>query len=261
MARVNLVEVRDVSRRFRTPQGDVHALDSVSFDVREGEFLSILGPSGCGKSTLVMLIAGLLAPSAGAVAMAGTLVDRPQTRLGIVFQSPVLLAWRTALDNVLLQCEMRGRVTETQHARARELLDGTGLGGFEARYPHELSGGMRQRVSLCRALIHDPPLLLMDEPFGALDALTRDQLTLDLEVLRARSGTTVVFITHSITEAVFLSDRVLVMTPRPGRIDTVLEVDLPRPRRLAVREDPRFAAYTRRINDRFMAHGVLKERA
>jgi NitT/TauT family transport system ATP-binding protein len=261
MARVNLVEVHDVSRRFRTPQGDVHALDHVSFDVREGEFLSILGPSGCGKSTLVMMIAGLLAPSAGTVSVAGTPVDRPQTRLGIVFQSPVLLAWRTALDNVLLQCEMRGRVTETHRARARELLDGTGLGGFEARYPHELSGGMRQRVSLCRALIHDPPLLLMDEPFGALDALTRDQLTLDLEVLRARAGTTVVFITHSITEAVFLSDRVLLMTPRPGRIDAVIEVDLPRPRRLAMREDPRFAAYTRRINDRFMAHGVLKERA
>ena len=261
MARVNLVEVRDVSRRFRTPGGDVHALDRVSFDVREGEFLSIVGPSGCGKSTLVMLIAGLLAPTSGAVAVAGTTVDRPQTRLGIVFQSPVLLAWRTALDNVLLQCEMRGRVTEAQRVRARELLEGTGLGGFEARYPHELSGGMRQRVSLCRALIHDPPLLLMDEPFGALDALTRDQLTLDLELLRARAGTTVVFITHSITEAVFLSDRVLVMTPRPGRIDTVLDVELPRPRRLAVREDPRFAAYTRRINDRFMAHGVLKERA
>jgi NitT/TauT family transport system ATP-binding protein len=261
MARVNLVEVRDVSRRFGTPQGDVHALDHVSFDVREGEFLSIVGPSGCGKSTLVMLIAGLLTPTSGAVAVGGTLVDRPQTRLGIVFQSPVLLAWRTALDNVLLQCEMRGRVTDAQRARARELLGGTGLGGFEHRYPHELSGGMRQRVSLCRALIHEPPLLLMDEPFGALDALTRDQLTLDLELLRARAGTTVVFITHSITEAVFLSDRVLVMTPRPGRIDAVVDVDLPRPRRLAVREDPRFAAYTRRINDRFMAHGVLKERA
>ena len=259
MARVNLVEARDVSRRFRTPQGDVHALERVSFDVREGEFLSIVGPSGCGKSTLVMLLAGLLAPTSGTVTIGGARVDRPQTRLGIVFQGPVLLAWRTALDNVLLQCEMRGPVTAAHRARARELLVGVGLGGFEARYPHELSGGMRQRVSLCRALIHDPPLLLMDEPFGALDALTRDQLTLDLEQLRARAGTTVVFITHSITEAVFLSDRVLVMTPRPGRIDTVVDVELPRPRRLAVREDPRFAGHTHRINARFMAHGVLRE--
>src|SRR5581483_6920170 len=245
MARVNLVEVRDVARRFRTPAGDVHALADVSFDVREGEFVSIVGPSGCGKSTLVMLIAGLLMPTAGRVVVAGAAVDRPQTRLGIVFQSPVLLAWRTALDNVLLQCEMRGRVSEAQRGRARDLLARVGLGGFEGRYPHELSGGMRQRVSLCRALIHDPPLLLMDEPFGALDALTRDQLTLDLERLRARAGTTVVFITHSITEAVFLSDRVLVMTPRPGRIDEIVEVDLPRPRRLAMREDPRFATYCR----------------
>ena len=259
MARGNLVEVRDVSRRFRTPQGDVHALDRITFDVREGEFVSILGPSGCGKSTLVMMIAGLMAPTSGAVFLGGARVERPQTRLGIVFQSPVLLAWRTALDNVLLQCEMRGAVTETHRARARTLLDGVGLGGFEARYPHELSGGMRQRVSLCRALIHDPPLLLMDEPFGALDALTRDQLTIDLERLRARAGTTVVFITHSITEAVFLSDRIVVMTPRPGRIDAVIDVDLPRPRRLAIREDSRFAGYTRQISARFMAQGVLRE--
>jgi NitT/TauT family transport system ATP-binding protein len=261
MARVNLVEVAEVTRRFRTAEGDVIALDRVSFDVREGEFVSILGPSGCGKSTLVMMIAGLLAPTAGAVFVGGARVERPQTRLGVVFQSPVLLAWRNALDNVLLQCEMRGPVTEAHRRRARELLNGVGLDGFERRYPHELSGGMRQRVSLCRALIHDPPLLLMDEPVGALDALTRDQLTLDLERLRARAGTTVVFITHSLTEAVFLSDRVLVMTPRPGRIDAVVDVDLPRPRRLAVREDPRFAAYTHRINGRFMANGVLREDA
>lgn len=138
-------------------------------------------------------------------------------------------------------------------------LASVGLEGFENRYPHELSGGMRQRVLICRALIHDPPLLLMDEPFGALDALTRDQLTLDIQQIWARGDKTVVFITHSITEAVFLSDRVLVMTPRPGRIDSVIEVDLPRPRRLAIREDPRFAAYTRRIHDRFMAHGVLRD--
>jgi NitT/TauT family transport system ATP-binding protein len=254
-----LVEVSGVSRRFRTPDGDLLALDAVSFDLHHGEFLSIVGPSGCGKSTLVMLVAGLLPATAGVLSVGGQLVDRPQTNLGIVFQSPVLLAWRSALDNVLLQLEMRGEPAAAHRERARELLASVGLAGFENRYPHELSGGMRQRVSICRALVHDPPLLLMDEPFGALDALTRDQLTLDIQRICAGGGKTVLFITHSITEAVFLSDRVLVMTPRPGRIDAVIDVDLPRPRRLAVREDPRFAAYTRRIHDRFMAHGVLRD--
>jgi NitT/TauT family transport system ATP-binding protein len=253
------VEVAAVSRRFATPDGPVHALDAVSFDVRAGEFLSIVGPSGCGKSTLVMLVAGLLPPSGGAVSIAGRTVDRPQTNLGIVFQSPVLLAWRSALDNVLLQLEMRGLPGDRYRDRARELLASVGLAGFENRYPHELSGGMRQRVSICRALIHDPPLLLMDEPFGALDALTRDQMTLDIQGICARGQKTVVFITHSITEAVFLSDRVLVMTPRPGRIDATIEIDLPRPRRLALRQDPRLAAYASQVHERFMAHGVLRD--
>ncbi|MBI4637998.1 MAG: ABC transporter ATP-binding protein [Candidatus Rokubacteria bacterium] len=259
MAGGKFVDVAEVSRRFRTPLGDIAALEAVSFDVRAGEFVSIVGPSGCGKSTLVMLLAGLLAPTSGAVSIGGLVVDRPQTNLGIVFQSPVLLAWRSALDNVLLQLEMRGIPTAPHRERARTLLGSVGLDGFEHRYPHELSGGMRQRVSICRALIHDPPLLVMDEPFGALDALTRDQITLDIQRIWARGQKTVVFITHSITEAVFLSDRVLVMTPRPGRVDTLIEVDLPRPRRLAVREDPRFAAYTRQIHDRFLARGVLRD--
>jgi NitT/TauT family transport system ATP-binding protein len=253
------VEVSDVSRRFPTPEGEVLALDGVSFDIRDGEFLSIVGPSGCGKSTLVMLLAGLLAPSAGVISIGGQVVDRPQTGLGIVFQSPVLLAWRSALDNVLLQLEMRGEPPARHRERARALLDSVGLAGFENRHPHELSGGMRQRVSICRALVHDPPLLLMDEPFGALDALTRDQLTLDIQRICARGGKTVLFITHSITEAVFLSDRVLVMTPRPGRIDRVIDVDLPRPRRLSVREEPRFTAYSSQIHGRFLAHGVLRD--
>jgi NitT/TauT family transport system ATP-binding protein len=253
-----LVEIADVTRVFPTPEGEVRALDGVSFDVRQGEFLSVVGPSGCGKSTLTMLVAGLLRPTAGAITIGGRAVDRPQTDLGIVFQNPVLLAWRTALDNVLLQIEMRGLDARRHRARALALLGAVGLEGFERRLPHELSGGMRQRVAICRALIHDPPLLLMDEPFGALDALTRDQMTLDIQGVWAR-GKTVLFITHSLTEAVFLSDRVIVMTPRPGRIDAIVDVDLPRPRRLGLRETPEFAAYARMIRDRFMAHGVLRD--
>ena len=253
------VEVSDVVRVFPTPEGSVRALDGVSFDVREGEFLSIVGPSGCGKTTLAMLIAGLMRPTSGVLAVAGRTVDRPQTSLGIVFQNPVLLAWRSALDNVLLQVEMRGQDPRRHRERALELLKSVGLEGFERRLPHELSGGMKQRVAICRALIHDPPLLLMDEPFGALDALTRDQMTLDIQSICARGGKTVLFITHSITEAVFLSDRIIVMTPRPGRVDTILDVKLPRPRRLAVRDDLQFTAHAREIRDRFMAHGVLRD--
>jgi len=254
-----LVEVSDVTKVYAASDGDVLALDRVSFNLRAGEFLSIVGPSGCGKSTLVMLIAGLLPATAGTISVDGAMVDRPQTNLGIVFQNPVLLAWRRALDNVLLQVEMRGLDSRAHRDRALQLLGSVGLQGFEHKYPHELSGGMRQRVSLCRALIHDPPLLLMDEPFGALDALTRDQMTLDIQRIWGRGQKTVLFITHSITEAVFLSDRILVMTPRPGRIDAVLEVDLPRPRRLAVREDPRFAGLAGAIRGRFLAHGVLQD--
>jgi NitT/TauT family transport system ATP-binding protein len=253
------VEVSAVTRIFPTPEGEVRALDGISFDVRGGEFLSIVGPSGCGKSTLAMLIAGLMRPTSGVIAVDGRAVNRPQTELGIVFQNAVLLAWRSALDNVLLQVEMRGLAARQYRDRAMELLRSVGLDGFERRLPHELSGGMRQRVAICRALIHDPPLLLMDEPFGALDALTRDQMTLDIQGICARGGKTVLFITHSITEAVFLSDRILVMTPRPGRIDTTIDVDLPRPRRLAVRESPAFAAYAREIRDRFLARGVLRD--
>lgn len=253
------VRVSDLDQRFESASGDVQALDRVSFDVGTGEFLSIVGPSGCGKSTLLTLISGLRQATRGTITLDGEVVRSPQTHIGIVFQSPVLLAWRTVLDNVLLQFEMRGMPVAPYVKRARELLATVGLGEFERALPHQLSGGMRQRVSICRALIHDPPLLLMDEPFGALDAITRDQLTLDLQQLWIRTRKTVVFITHSITEAVFLSDRILVMTPRPGRVDRVIEVDLPRPRRLALREDERLMAYSRLVRERFLAYGVLRE--
>jgi NitT/TauT family transport system ATP-binding protein len=186
-------------------------------------------------------------------------VARPRTEIGIVFQSPVLLEWRTALGNVMLQAEAKKLERAAAERRARKLLDAVGLGGFEHKYPHELSGGMRQRVSLCRALIHEPDQLLMDEPFGALDALTRDQLVLDLQQICSQRRMSVLFITHSVPEAVFLSDRILVMTPRPGRVDRVIEIGLPRPRTLAMRDRPEFAAYSREILDLFLARGVLRE--
>ena len=239
--------------------GLVHAIDDVSLDVPAGQFLSILGPSGCGKSTLMLMIAGLLAPSTGEIRVAGRAVTRPQTDIGIVFQNPVLLDWRTVLRNVLLQVEARALDLAEHRAKARDLLRAVGLEGFEDKYPFELSGGMRQRTAICRALIHDPPLLLMDEPFGALDALTREQMRLDIERLWIERRKTVVFITHSIPEAVLLSDRVVVMSPRPGRVDGILDIDLPRPRRLEVQESPRFAGYLTAIIDLFRARGVLHD--
>src|SRR5258708_22570936 len=204
------------------------ALEAIDLTVNEGEFLAIVGPSGCGKSTLLRMVAGLHPATSGAVKVAGHTVASPQTGLGIVFQSPVLLDWRTALDNVLIQVELRGLDPRAYRERAINLLRNVGLGEFTHAYPAELSGGMRQRVAIVRALIHDAPLLLMDEPFGALDALTREQMRLDLEALWLASKKTVVFITHSIDEAVLLADRVVVMSPRPGRVELKLDIALPR---------------------------------
>ena len=254
------LRVQDLTKVYATRDGPVRALDQISFRERRGEFLSNLGPSGCGKSTLLMIAAGLVPASSGSVTVGDRTVDRPRTDVGIVFQSPVLLEWRTALGNVMLQAEARKMDRKAAEKRARELLVSVGLDGFEDKYPHELSGGMRQRVSICRALIHNPDHLLMDEPFGALDALTRDQLVLDLQALWMERQMTVLFITHSVAEAVFLSDRVIVMTPRPGRIDRIIDIDLPRPRTLAMRETPEFAEYSRQILDLFLARGVLRER-
>src|SRR5262245_21231141 len=244
---------------YGSRDGPVRALDQVSLCAQRGEFLSVLGPSGCGKSTLLMIAAGLLRPSSGTVSIDGEVITRPRTDIGIVFQGPVLLEWRTALGNVMLQAEAKRLERTAAERRARALLNAVGLGGFEDKYPHELSGGMRQRVSLCRALIHDPIQLLMDEPFGALDALTRDQLVLDLQQICNQRRMTVLFVTHSVPEAVFLSDRIMVMTPRPGRLDRMIDIELPRPRTLAMRETPKFAGYIREILDLFLARGVLRE--
>ncbi len=253
------LRIDELSKIYATRDGPVRALDRVSLQQQRGEFLSILGPSGCGKSTLLMMAAGLLPASAGAIVTEGRRVTAPRTEIGIVFQNPVLLEWRSALGNVMLQAEAKKLERREAERRARALLASVGLAGFETRYPHELSGGMRQRVSICRALIHDPPQLLMDEPFGALDALTRDQLVLDLQRICNERHMTVLFITHSVPEAVFLSDRVIVMTPRPGRVDRTITIDLPRPRTLAMRETPEFARYGREILDLLLARGVLRE--
>jgi len=251
--------VDNLSKIYVADEGTVRALDRVSLEQRRGEFVSIVGPSGCGKSTLLMIAAGLTSSSDGEVRINNKPIIGPRTDVGIVFQNHVLLDWRTALENVMLQAEARKLDRATSEARARQLLNAVGLAGFEDKYPKSLSGGMKQRVSICRALIHDPPHLLMDEPFGALDALTRDQLVLDLQRICAERSMTILFITHSIAEAVFLSDRVIVMTPRPGKIDRVIDIDLPRPRTLAMRDSSKFVEYSREILNIFLARGVLRE--
>jgi NitT/TauT family transport system ATP-binding protein len=253
------LQVQSLSKVYATDDGPIRALDRVSITQRKGEFVSLVGPSGCGKSTLMMLAAGLTAPSDGQILIDSKRVTSARTDIGIVFQNHVLLDWRTVLENVMLQAEARKMNLPAAEARARELLAAVGLAGFENKYPKSLSGGMRQRVSICRALIHDPAHLLMDEPFGALDALTRDQLVLDLQQICSVRSVSILFVTHSIAEAVFLSDRVIVMTPRPGKIDKVIDIDLPRPRTLAMRESAEFAAYSREILDIFLARGVLRE--
>ena len=251
------VDVAGVGKTYRRAGRETHALESIDLAIRSGEFLAIVGPSGCGKSTLLRIVAGLVGASRGDVRIEGTRVDRPQTNLGIVFQSPVLLDWRTALDNVLVQVELRSLDPKAYRDNALRLLDQIGLKDFADRYPYELSGGMRQRVAIARALIHDAPLLLMDEPFGALDALTREQMRLDLEALWLATHKTVMFITHSIDEAVLLADRVVVMSPRPGRIERTIDIPLPRPRGLAARREPEFVRITEEITDIFLARGVL----
>jgi NitT/TauT family transport system ATP-binding protein len=251
-----LIVLDGVGMTYRAESGPVEALRDVTLEVGRGELLALVGPSGCGKSTLLRIIAGLRPATAGRVIVDGQAVIRPIPAVGMVFQAPVLLRWRTVLDNVLLAAELAGRDPSAYRARADALLRLVGLGEFGNRRPRELSGGMQQRASLCRALLLDPPLLLMDEPFGALDAMTRDELNLELlRVWGEQSGArkTIVFVTHSIAEAVFLADRVVVMTPRPGRLACTVEVPLPRPRAVATRAAPAFGALTVAIHETLTA--------
>jgi NitT/TauT family transport system ATP-binding protein len=257
--RERFIEVGGISKSFVARDGSTTlAVEGVDFNIGASEFVSLLGPSGCGKSTILSIIAGLIEPSSGHIRIEGRPIRAPYTDVGIVFQSDLLLDWRTVLGNVLIQFEMRGLRTGPHKERARALIASVGLGGFETKHPWELSGGMRQRVAICRALIHEPQLLLMDEPFGALDALTRAQLQIDLQNIWQSSRKTVVFVTHSIEEAVFLSDRVIVMTPRPGRVREVIEIDLARPRRLDVRDSLVFVETIRRVNHLFQDMGVIR---
>ena len=243
----SVIEYQNLRKVYNPDSGKVVALEEVSLEVGDGELLTVIGRSGCGKATLLKLTAGLLAPTAGTVHVAGAPVLGPLTNVGIVFQAPVLLDWRKTLDNVLLQIEARKLNVEEYREKALKLLELVGLKGFEDKYPSELSGGMQQRASITRALIHDPPLLLMDEPFGALDAITRDEMNLELLRIWQEARKTVLFITHSIPEAVFLGDRVIVMTPRPGRIAEIIPIDLPRPRKTALRDEPKFIKYVKHI--------------
>jgi NitT/TauT family transport system ATP-binding protein len=257
--RAAAIEVRRLRKQF----GDagVLAIDDVSLSIRPGEFVSVLGPSGCGKSTLLRCIAGLEAPSGGSVAVNGAPVEGPPEGLGMVFQRDALLDWRNVADNLMLPVDFRRGDRAAARSRAAALLALTGLNGFEKAYPAQLSGGMRQRVAICRALVDDPVLLLMDEPFGALDALTRDQMNIELQRMWLTEHKTVLFVTHSISEAIFLGDRVVVFTPRPGRIADVVEVKLARPRRLAVRASDQFNTYANHIRTLFEGMGLLKEEA
>jgi NitT/TauT family transport system ATP-binding protein len=246
-----VIAVENLSKSYATRDAPVQALQDIGFAIAEGEFVAVVGPSGCGKSTLLKILAGLTPASAGGALLRGTPIAGPRRDIGMVFQAPVLFPWRSVLDNVLLPADVQ-RLDRSRHEDiARELLELVGLKGFETRYPWELSGGMQQRVAIVRALIHDPAMLLMDEPFGALDAMTREQMNLELQRIWLERRKTVVFITHSIAEAVFLADRVLVMTPRPGRIAEEIVVDLPRPRALDLMGTAAFGVHTRRIRGFF----------
>jgi NitT/TauT family transport system ATP-binding protein len=244
------VEVRGVSKTFETQKGDrVVALEDINLHIASSEFVSVVGTSGCGKSTLLRIVCGLIGATRGKVFVGGEQVREPRDDVGVVFQNAVLLPWLTVKENILLPMDLRQKRRREHEQRADELLVMTGMTGFEGKYPFELSGGMKQRVSICRALMCQPSFLALDEPFGALDAMTREAMNLELMRIWADTKATVLFITHSVPEAVLLSDRVVVMTPRPGRVAEVLRIELPRPRSLRDYASEAFHGYTSRIRD------------
>jgi NitT/TauT family transport system ATP-binding protein len=252
--------VDDVAISYLVHGAELPVLDHVSFTLKPGTITAVIGPSGCGKSTLLMAIAGLLKPRSGTLTIGGRQVNGPHPELGVVFQKDLLLDWRTAVENVLLQVELRSMKKADFLGRAKQLLGTLGLESFVDSYPRQLSGGMRQRVSVSRALVHRPKVLLMDEPFGALDALTREQANIDVTEICVEEGATTLLITHSIEEAAFMSDEVLVMSPRPSRIVGTVTIDLPRPRTLAMKRTAEFGEHVNQIRDLFEREGVLNER-
>lgn len=254
--RASLIRARGLGKIWDTKGDSIVALSPLDLDVRDGEFLSIVGPSGCGKSTLLKILAGLIDATSGTVDLGGTAITGPRPDVGLVFQAPMLLPWRTVLQNVMVPIELQKRDRVAGEAKARELLDMVKLGDFVDRYGNELSGGMQQRAGICRALVHDPKLLLMDEPFGALDAMTRERMNIELQRIWLEQHKTVVFVTHSIQEAVFLGDRVVVMSPRPGRISEIVDVKLPRSRDPSVMATPEFGAIADQIRKHFELEGA-----
>lgn len=249
------ISIEGVAKTYMTSDGPVESLRPIDLVIAKGEFVVVVGPSGCGKSTLLKMVSGLLQPTTGAIRIGGQTVNQPLDDVGMVFQTPVLLAWRTILRNVLLPVEMRGLRLADFEQRAKALMKTAGLAGFEGKLPWQLSGGMQQRAAICRALVTDPSVLLMDEPFGALDAMTRERMNIELQRIWYETRKTVLLITHSIPEAVFLADRVVVMSERPGTVAAVYDIDLPRPRSLSVMGTPRFAELTQMIRAHFFAQG------
>ncbi len=243
------VNVQNVVKTYVTGKSQICALDDISFSVNKEEFVAIVGPSGCGKTTVLRVILGLIPKTNGTVIIDGKEVVDPQPSVGMVFQSPALLPWRRVIDNIMLPIEVLRLNVDDYVEKAQDLIKLVGLAGFENKYPWELSGGMRQRVSICRALIHDPGLLLMDEPFGALDAFTREKMNVELLRIWRETKKTIIFVTHNIMESAFLADRVVVMTPRPGRVAKIVKININRPRELAIQNTDEFGAYVTTIRD------------
>lgn len=251
LSRKTQLSLRDISVSYESRRGPVLALDNFNLEVQPSSFVSVLGPSGCGKSTLVKLVSGLLRPSTGVISFDGVAATGARDDVGVAFQQAALLPWKTAIENVLLPIRLTGKPIQTAMTRAEALLELVGLQDFRDRYPFELSGGMQQRVAVARSLIRDPSILVMDEPFAALDAMTRENMMIELQRIWLETRPSVLFITHSIQEAVFLSDRVVVMSGRPGKVIEDVHVDLPRPRDVHTLSHPRFTELSNHLRDMF----------